>query len=692
MEFALHYAWLIPALPLLSAVLIAAFMKQLKEPKAGYVGAGFMFVALVLSTGILLGAMTGAFGHGGAAEHDAVPYGTAGATPLAQWSLAPWAEIGGNAVAMGLMVDHLTAVMLFVVTLVSFCVQLYSISYLHGEKRFPKYFAAINLFTTGMLLAVMADNLFLLVVGWELMGLCSYMLIGHWYENQAPQEASMKAFMTTRVGDVFMLVGIGYLWYLTGTLNLAEIAARLPEINPWALGAAAVLMFGGPIGKSAQFPLHTWLPDAMAGPTPGSALIHAATMVAVGVYFVARTFTIFATAPAEVLGIVALVGAFTSIFAASIATVRTDIKQVLAYSTVSQLGYMVMALGTGSFSAGTFHLTTHAFFKALLFLCSGSVIHAVHTQEMHQMGGLRKKMPITYITWMIGYLALAGFPLFSGFFSKDELLLAAYNWHAPHGWPEWISMVPFVLGVGTAFLTAYYMTRATYLTFFGKPRDQHAYDHAHESGPLMTIPLIILAVLAFGAGYAWTAALEAFGIHLPTAHWWPHFAGHPLQSEAHGGAAFVTTVATAAGLIGIGLGLALYKFAPVSLRVSLIRSFQPLYVVLKNKYYVDEFYHATFIKGTLALGRFLSEFDRRVVDGIVNAVGWIGARLGDVSAWFDFTWIDGIVRSMGDLAVFSGRQARRLATGQVQAYMMTTVVVVVFGAVAAYLIFGGMGG
>ncbi|BDG61226.1 NADH-quinone oxidoreductase subunit L [Caldinitratiruptor microaerophilus] len=695
MEFAIDYAWLIPLLPLLGSLIIAAFARQLREPGAGYFGSAVMAVSFLLSVGVFGYAIT----HGG---HEAAIYGAAAEghalEPLRQWRLPVGGPLGGHSLNLGLMVDNLSAATLFMVTLVSLAVQVYSISYMHGDKRFTKYFAAVNLFTTGMLLAVMADNLLFLLIGWEIMGLCSYLLIGHWFENEVPQAASMKAFMTTRVGDTFMLLGIFGLYMLSGTLDFGELAEKLPELvreQPWWVAASALLLFGGPIGKSAQFPLHVWLPDAMAGPTPGSALIHAATMVAVGVYLVARGFTIFAAAGPGVMAVIALVGAFTSIFAASIATLRTDIKQVLAYSTVSQLGYMIMALGVGSFSAGTFHLMTHAFFKALLFLASGSVIHAVHTQEMHQMGGLRRKMPVTYLTWMVGYLALAGFPGFSGFFSKDELLLAAYNW--PHmgaadlAWPEWVKWLPFVFGMGTAFLTAYYMTRATYLTFFGEPRDHHAYEHAHESPPLITVPLVVLAVFALLAGYAWAAIVYKWTGN-EVFLFWEHFTEHPAQELPHEGAELVTAMATTLGLLGIATGIAVYKLASAEFRRRAIAALRPLYAVLKNKYYVDELYHATAVRGTLALGRLVGWFDRVVVDGIVNLVGDVGVALSDVGGWFDRVFVDGLVNGAGYAAMLAGRQFRRLATGQVQAYMTTFALVVIIGAIAAWWTFSGVGG
>ncbi|MCG0239342.1 MAG: NADH-quinone oxidoreductase subunit L [Firmicutes bacterium] len=698
MEFALDYAWLIVALPLLTSAVIATFAKQLREPRAGYLGTAMMGVTFLLALLVFIGAVrhTGlpahepaaeAVGHGAAVAEPAAFGSVPEATPLRHWTLADWAVFAGKPFRMGLMVDNLTAAMLMMVTLVSFCVQLYSIAYMHGDKRFTRYYAAVNLFTAGMLLAVMADNLLLLVVGWELMGLCSYLLIGHWFEQPWPRYGSFKAFITTRTGDTFMLVGIAALYALTGTLNFDELAAVLPQVaqeHPAALLLSALLIFGGPIGKSAQFPLHVWLPDAMAGPTPGSALIHAATMVAVGVYLVARAFAIFVHAGPEVMAVIALVGAFTSLFAASIATLRTDIKQVLAYSTISQLGYMFLALGVGSFSAGTFHLMTHAFFKALLFLAAGSVIHAMHhIQEMHQMGGLRKKIPVTFWTWMVGYLALAGFPFTSGFFSKDELLLAAFNWQAPPGWPEWVSKLPFAMGAATAFLTAYYMTRATYLTFFGEPRSEHA-EHAHESPRPMTAALVILAVPALLSGYAWAALVYKF-THAPIFEWWPYFTGNPLQHLPHENAELVTAIATTLGLLGIGLALVIYAVLPVGFRVAAIRTLKPVYVVLKRMYYVDEFYHATAVAGTAALGRLVAWFDRTVVDGIVNLVGEGGRAWADVCAWFDRTFVDGLVNGAGWLALFSGRQLRRLATGQVQSYMMTFAVLVAFGAVAVWL-------
>jgi NADH-quinone oxidoreductase subunit L len=416
----------------------------------------------------------------------------------------------------------------------------------------------------------------------------------------------------------------------------------------------------------------------MAGPTPASALIHAATMVAAGVYLVARAYGVFLFAPGVALEVVAVIGGFTALFAASIATLQTDIKKVLAYSTVSQLGYMMMALGAGGYTAGVFHLTTHAFFKSLLFLGSGSVIHAVHTQEMHEMGGLRKKMPITFWTWMIGTAALAGVPFFSGFFSKDEVLLAAYFFH-PKYLPEWVGPAVFWGGLATAFLTAYYMTRATILTFFGHPRDHHKYDHAHESPWSMALPLIVLAVPAALAGWIGTSL---FGL----TNWIVHFIEFEGVKE-HEPEKIVMWLAIASALSGIAVGYAIYGLKLVN-RKRIIGALKPVYVVLKNKFYVDELYNAVFVKGAVKFSELVAEFDKWVVDGIVNAVGWFGYYWAMASGWFDKTVVDGLVNLTADVTVAGGRQARKISTGYVQAYMLTLVVMVVVG-VIIFQVIGG---
>jgi NADH-quinone oxidoreductase subunit L len=679
-ETFLHTAWVILALPLLTSLFIVTFARSLQR-KAWIVGAGMMTIALFWSIMTFI-AVAGGGGHEAAqGAHEATKFLT---TPA--WSIHwnGWGEFGSYNMEMGLQVDGLTAVMLVVVTLVSACVQTYASAYFEAsEKRFTRFYAAINLFTTGMLGLVLADNLFLLLVFWEIMGLCSYLLIGHWFEQEWPRMGQIKAFLTTRVGDVGMMIGIFILFFLARDLTWTGLAHELPKVaaeNPYLLGLAAALLFAGAIGKSAQFPLHTWLPDAMAGPTPGSALIHAATMVAAGVYLVGRAFMVYGNAPGWVLVLVAFIGAFTSLFAASIATLRHDIKEVLAYSTISQLGYMIMALGLGGWAAGNFHMMTHAFFKALLFFAAGSVIHAHHhNQLLHKMGGLRKKIPITFWVWMMGYLALAGFPGFSGFFSKDELLLAAWTWH-PEGvhLADWVLKLPFIMALLTAFLTAFYMTRATYLAFFGKPRDQHLYDHAHESPWQMTVPMAVLAVLSVISGWGW-AALPA---HFTGAEWMKffehlfHLPGieHAVDFSTE---VTVTIMATTAGLAGIGLGILVYKFVSPKTRASWISVAHPIYKLVRNKYYVDEIYQVLFVTPVNVLSQGIFWFDRNVVDGIVNGLGKEGTQLADATGRFDNEVVDRLVTIWVDISRGIAAQLKRMATGLVQQYMLTLVIVVV---------------
>ena len=683
-DFFAHSFWMVAVLPLASAVLIATFARYLQR-KAWWVGAGLMGVALVWSLAILAYMAGQGAGHGEAAEHaaEATKFLTHPAL-TAVWT--NWAPFGPYQIDMGLQVDNLTAMMLVVVTLVSFCVQIYSAGYFEAsEKRFTRFYAAINLFSLGMIGLVLADNLFLLLVSWEIMGLCSYLLIGHWYEQEWPKMGQIKAFLTTRVGDVGMMVGIWIIFMVTKTLTWQGLAERIPELvhepgNAAILAVGAFLLFTGAMGKSAQFPLHTWLPDAMAGPTPGSAIIHAATMVAAGVYLVGRAFMVFGNVPEWVLAVVAFIGAFTSLFAASIATLRHDIKEVLAYSTISQLGYMIMALGLGGWAAGNFHMVTHAFFKALLFLAAGSVIHAAHhNQLLHKMGGLRNKIPITFITWMVGYMALAGVPGFSGFFSKDELLLAAFTWHNG-AVPHWAQLLPFIMALTTAFLTAYYMTRATYLAFFGKPRDHHLYDHAHESPATMTVPLVILAIPAALSGWFWAAVpAHLFHIEAPWIKFFEEFF-HLEGIEHHvtwTQEITVTGMATTAGLLGIGLGIVLYKYVQPATRARWIEAGKPIYNLVRNKYYFDELYDIVFVQGTLACSRLVARFDGGVVDWLVNRVGDLGVIIADVTDWFDWNIVDRLVTMWADIARTLASGFRRLSTGYVQQYMLTFVVVVV---------------
>ena len=414
-----------------------------------------------------------------------------------------WLDLGAFHIEAGILVDGMTAVMLMVVCTISFLVHLFSVGYMHGDRRYDRYFAFLGFFTFSMLGIVLANNLFFLYISWELVGLASYLLIGFFFDRPTAAAAGKKAFLANRVGDWGFWMGILFFFTICGSLNYFELFAHIHAgtIGGGLLTAAGVLLFCGCIGKSAQMPLHIWLPDAMEGPTPVSALIHAATMVAAGVYMIARLFPLFST---DALLVIAYVGGLTAFVTATIAVVKTDIKRSLAYSTLSQLGYMVMAVGVGAAIGGMFHLTTHAFFKALLFLGSGSVIHAVHSQEMPEMGGLRHKMPITFVTMLIATMAISGVPFFAGFYSKDAILASAlaFGMENPNEGIPFLQYIPFVLGILAAGITAFYMFRLIFLTFTGKPRVQEKYDHAHESPWTMTVPLMILAVLSvIGAGW-----------------------------------------------------------------------------------------------------------------------------------------------------------------------------------------------
>ncbi|MFZ5826915.1 MAG: NADH-quinone oxidoreductase subunit L [Bacillota bacterium] len=679
MNFFLESAWLIAALPLTISALIAMFGGKLRE-KAWIPGAGGMLIAFIWAVGSLFAVM----------QHPS--HGVEGVKFFTEpaWHIHfDWANWGPYTIQMGLQIDNLTALLLPMITLVSLAVQIYSSEYLHGDRRIPRFYSAINLFTVGMLVLVMADNLFLLLIAWEIMGLCSYLLIGHWYEQEWPRMGQIKAFLTTRVGDVGMMVGIFIIFFAARDLTWAGLATKIPQLvqdpaTAALLALGGFLLFTGAMGKSAQFPIHTWLPDAMAGPTPGSAIIHAATMVAAGVYLVGRAFMVYGNVPDWVLAVIAFIGAFTSLFAASIATLRWDIKEVLAYSTISQLGYMIMAIGLGGWTAGNFHLLTHAFFKALLFLAAGSIIHAHHhNQLLHKMGGLRKKIPITYITWMVGFLALAGFPGFSGFFSKDELLVAAWTWHndAVHGW---VATLPFWMGLTTAFLTAYYMTRATYLAFFGKPRDHHLYEHAHESPKAMTIPLVILAIPAalfgwLGAPVPYYTLKNLTGIKADFMKWIINFLHLPgvEHKVTFAQEVTVTAMATAAGLGGIAVGWLLYAVVKPETRAKWIAAGRPIYTLVRNKYYVDELYDLVAIKTTQVASRAIAWFDGAVVDGLVNLVGTIGVLFAEAAAWFDANVVDTLVTMWADIARTLASAFRRLSTGYVQQYMLTFVVVIV---------------
>jgi NADH-quinone oxidoreductase subunit L len=548
--------------------------------------------------------------------------------------------VGTLQVDWGFLYDPLSALMLLVVTGVGSLIHLYSIGYMHGEEGFYRFFSYLNLFCFSMLMLVLGNNALVMFVGWEGVGLCSYLLIGYYFHKQSAGDAAKKAFVVNRIGDFGFLLGLFLLFWTLGsehgvwTINFVEIAqnGHLLGAGSAVVTAITLLFFLGATGKSAQIPLYTWLPDAMEGPTPVSALIHAATMVTAGVYMIGRMNGLFGMAP-DTMMVVAIVGAATAIFAASIGFAQNDIKRVLAYSTVSQLGFMFLAMGVGAFSVGIFHLMTHAFFKACLFLGSGSVIHAMHhglhhahshddPQDMRNMGGLRKHMPITHITFLLATLAIAGMPFFSGFFSKDEILWWAFASNRGH-WLLWL------IALITAVMTTFYMFRLVFMTFYGKERMvEKAKKHLHESPAVITIPLIVLGILSVIGGYVGVPELMG-GVNRIHHFLDPVFGG---TIAAQGIETGHYSHAFEWGLVALTIGLAFCGFVAAfvlylkrpELPGKLVGSFQGAYRTIYNKWYVDEIYDALFVNPTKKLGTFLWKgFDVKVVDGIVNGTGWV---------------------------------------------------------------------
>ncbi|MDX9708716.1 MAG: NADH-quinone oxidoreductase subunit L [Trichloromonas sp.] len=615
--------WLIPFFPLLGCLINGLLGKKIKNEKIiGGIGTLAMVSSFVLSCKYffqLLGDTV--------KTHEIV--------------VASWMTVGQLQVDWGFLFDPLTAVMLLVVTGVGSLIHLYSIGYMHGEEGFYRYFSYLNLFAFSMLMLVTGSNALVMFVGWEGVGLCSYLLIGYYFHKKSASDAAKKAFVVNRIGDFGFLIGLFVLYWTLGshgvwTVNFLEIGknAHLLGMGSTVVTLVTLCFFLGATGKSAQIPLYTWLPDAMEGPTPVSALIHAATMVTAGVYMIGRMNPLFAMSP-DTMMVIAVIGGVTALFSASIGLAQNDIKRVLAYSTVSQLGYMFLAMGVGAFTAGIFHLMTHAFFKACLFLGSGSVIHAMHhayhhahlhddAQDMRNMGGLRKKMPITFITFLVSTFAIAGIPGFSGFFSKDEILWWSFASTRGH-------VALWVLGACAAGMTAFYMFRLVFMTFFGEQRTHaKAKDHVHESPLVITIPLMVLGLLAVVGGYIGIPHVignlvghipNYFGDFLA-----PVFA--PTQElhhiSAHG------TAAAEFGLMGISVGIALcgiflayimYIKNP-ALPGKFVASFTGLWRAVFNKWYVDELYDALVVNPTKKFGTFCWKgFDVRVVDGVVNGIG-----------------------------------------------------------------------
>ena len=658
MTWFLTNAWLIPLLPSLSFVVILLFGKKLPH-KGSEIGVG----AVVISFALAIGA--------GIAWIGLNPTGPDGIRQVPQNNLFLWFRFGGTSTDFGIHIDGLAVMLLFVVTFISTMVHVYSLEYLRGDRRYTYYYAALSLFTASMLVMVTAASSLQLLLGWEGMGVCSFMLIGHWWEDKANSDAALKAFFTTRTGDIGLLVGITMTFFLAGRtfdidkINQAALSGSMPKT---LLLLAALALLAAVIGKSAQFPLHTWLPDAMAGPTPVSALIHAATMVVAGVYLISRFYGVFSQAfhiftPGHSgFNLIAIVGAVTIIIAALLAFVQHDIKKVLAYSTVSQLGYMVMALGVGAWPAALFHLFTHAFFKADLFLGAGSVSHSGshHSFDMKKdMGGLRKDMPITFATFVIASLALSGlFPL-AGFWSKDEILV-----NAGHNGYE----IFMIVGLIGAMMTAGYMTRCVWLTFYGEYR---GHGHPHESPRQITVPLIILTVMATAAGW-----LNGFGLHDFT-DWTRNpvvttamSLGHATEAKFSLPAAALSTVAV---LVAIGIGWAYYEYHAFGFLHELTSRAgwaRATYAFVENKYYLDVLWTNIVvgsIKKPIAAGCYW--FNQNVVDGAINGA----ATATKIAAAFTYRYIDQdlvdkAVNGTGFSAEEGGSILRRMQTGRVQQY------------------------
>jgi NADH-quinone oxidoreductase subunit L len=690
--------WLIPALPILAAGL-SALAPQRSRKFSAMLAIGSMVIAFLLS----LCAFAHALQHGG---HEATKQ-------VFNFEWLQFAAGDAGILKLGWVLDPLTAVMLVMVTFVGLLIFIYSVGYMAHDENFTRFFTFLSLFAGAMLGVVIANSLLLLFISWELVGLTSYLLIGFWYHKPSAAAAAKKAFITTRIGDVAFLLGMVWLYSQTGTLLFYDNGAGCLEYNAVAnlvthvtvfgmvvSNAIGILIFIGAMGKSGQVPLHVWLPDAMEGPTPVSALIHAATMVAAGVFLVARVYPIMSgcadcslpgggTEPSSALQAVTWIGAITAVFAASIAVAQNDIKRILAYSTVSQLGYMMMGLGVGGVAVGMFHLITHAFFKALLFMGAGSVIHGCHEeQDIRHMGGIRKFMPVTFATYAVGMMALSGVPLFfSGFWSKDEIL------HSAHSWP--VSHVPFILGVTGALLTAFYMTRQVALVFFGNYRGssashahsatEHKSDAPHESPAVMTVPLIVLAAFAILLGFVGTPA-------------WPWFQKF-LEGEAvnfdlakltEGGTLYLMGISTGVVFLGLFLGWNTYGRKPIQTadRPDVLKRMRPdIYSLLENKFYVDEIYEKTVIAFNAWFARVCDFLDAWIWGGVVLLVSYVVIGLSWVNRAFDEFVINLGFDQSCERVTLGGRLMSRLQDGRVQNYLRIIGIALVV--LVLFLIWGG---
>jgi len=690
--------WLIPLLPGLGATLMFFFGRKVEKRTVSTICVGTVALAFVLSCGAAWEYPAYARAHPDRVGFEKVIYTWLGSdTGHLTYTTKDGFPADFKA-QVGFLLDPLSSIWLLFVTGVGMLIHIYSIGYMAHEGGYYRFFGYLNLFMFSMLTLILGNNYAMLFVGWEGVGLCSYLLIGFYFQRKSASDAANKAFIVNRIGDAGFLLGMFTIaWYL-GSLRFTDVNAMAHsghfKIGDPVLTTAALLLFVGACGKSAQLPLYVWLPDAMEGPTPVSALIHAATMVTAGVYMVARSNAIFVLAPTA-MKTVAIVGALTAIFAASIGLVQNDIKRVLAYSTVSQLGYMFLALGVGAFAAGVFHVFTHAFFKALLFLGAGSVIHAMSgEQDMRNMGDLAQRTPTTHWTMLIATFAIAGIPPFAGFVSKDEILWQ--TWTSEHGAYIWL----WVIGYGTALMTAFYMFRLMYLTFHGKPRMSHEVEHhIHESPSSMTMPLMVLAFCSIFAGFlGWPHSLggnDRFGKFLE-----PVFAREATVLQEEGKAAQVAAgqkeeehtsgseyglmfLSVAAGLVGWGMAWRAYRHADKGYAEPIETASKPLYTVLYNKWFVDEGYDYAFTGrrelgkarlGVLGLGEASTWFDVHVVDGVVNGAGFTTRLIATISKWWDTWIIDGIgVNGPAILARVLSYPFRLLEWGLVQWYALVMV-------------------
>lgn len=702
-ELVLNISLVVLILPLVSFLIIVFNQNRLKNT-AAYIGSAIMGIDLLLALIVAYGKLV-TFANEGMLQYK-----------------FDWFHLGNKPITIGIGVDNIAAIMLIVVTLISFLVHVFSIEYMRGDKRYPRFFSYLGIFTFSMLGIVIANNLLNIYIFWELVGLSSYLLIGFWYEKDSAANANKKAFITNRIGDLGLFAGVMIAFFTYETFMFDDIFAQISSgVLPFDSGLILTLMgigiFAGAIGKSAQFPLHVWLPDAMEGPTPVSALIHAATMVAAGVYLTARAFPLFT---ADAFLFIAYIGGFTAFMAATIALTQNDFKKVLAYSTVSQLGYMVMALGVGAYTYGFFHLVTHAWFKACLFLASGSVIHAMHhamhhlhdhhsdPQDIRNMGGLRHKMPWTYYTFLFATIAIAGVPFTSGFLSKDGILAGTLAFGSLSG--HWL--IPF-FGFSAAFMTAFYMFRLAIIAFHGEHKTEIA-SHTKENNMLIRFPLILLAVLSIWAVYSfnpidggsgWFAhSAKAVKSVVPAEFQFdwlvPYEGDHATEmaghgNETHNNEATTQTHSTGSHYInkfeeelhhqhynamflsllvaglGIGLAFVVYQFKKID-PDKVANSIKPLYNFSLNKWYIDELYDKTFIGGTILLSKLFSWIDQNIIDGLVNLTGWLTKGAAYIVSLFDNIIVDGFVNLSAWIVNLIGSGFRKFQTGRVQTYILVS--------------------